>query len=166
MKVTRLVCRLLWISCVVLIAPLVGSAGTENYGYDALGRLISVTSPGGAQTIYNYDAAGNRTSITVSGGGSPPTAPTGLSGYSPAHGVANLVWTASTGGTPPYTYYVEACNGASCTNFAVVKTSTTASTTVTGLFYPATYRFRVRARDQGGTGNYSGYSNIFNLAIN
>jgi hypothetical protein len=38
-----------------------GVAGTENYTYDALGRLRSVSYPTGAQMTYAYDAAGNRT---------------------------------------------------------------------------------------------------------
>jgi YD repeat-containing protein len=39
-----------------------GAAGTETYEYDARGRLIKVTYPGGATAKYNYDPAGNRTS--------------------------------------------------------------------------------------------------------
>ncbi len=36
-------------------------AGTNTYGYDHAGRLISWTAPGGAVTTYEWDAAGNRT---------------------------------------------------------------------------------------------------------
>lgn len=40
------------------------AAGTETYGYDALGRLISITYPTGKQLLYAYDSAGNRRSVT------------------------------------------------------------------------------------------------------
>lgn len=155
-------CRRLVVTLIsiVLLAPALSISGTTTYTYDSLGRLRSVTAPDGTQTVYTYDAAGNRTSITAPSG-APITAPGGLSGYSPTRGVVMLSWTASTGGTAPYTYYVEYCQGSSCTNFALVKTSTTTSTQMTGLPYPATLRFRVRARDAGGTGNYGPYSNIF-----
>jgi YD repeat-containing protein len=37
---------------------------TTTYGYDALGRLVSVTYPDGQTINYAYDAAGNRTQLT------------------------------------------------------------------------------------------------------
>ncbi len=151
---------LLLLLCAALTTPV--SAGTTNYTYDELGRLRTVTAPDGSQTSYSFDPAGNRQSITGPSTPPPPiTAPGNLSGFSPIRGVVNLAWTASTGGTPPYTYYVEYCSGSSCTNFVFLKTSTVTNTQVTGLVYPATYRFRVRARDGGGAGSYGPYSNIF-----
>ncbi|HEV2364399.1 MAG TPA: Ig-like domain-containing protein [Caulobacteraceae bacterium] len=52
------------------------AAATQCVTYDALGRVTSVTTPDGNQTIYSYDAAGNRTSVVVSGSvKTPPTAP-------------------------------------------------------------------------------------------
>ena len=47
---------------------------TTSYGYDALGRLSSVTYVNGSSTYtvtYTYDAAGNRTAMTATG--SPAT---------------------------------------------------------------------------------------------
>ena len=42
--------------------------GTTNYdGYDAVGRLTSVTLPGGRNITYAYDAEGNRTTVTDNG---------------------------------------------------------------------------------------------------
>lgn len=168
MDVNRLICRrVLSILCAVLIGPVVAVAGTTIYDYDALGRLKNITAPDGSQVVYNHDQAGNRQTIAISGGTAPPiTAPTGLSGYSPTHGVVSLTWGAATGGSPPYTYYIETCQGATCTNFALRTTSTTTGATVTGLAYPATHRARVRARDLSGTGSYGPYSNIFNFPTN
>ncbi|MGH7734956.1 MAG: RHS repeat domain-containing protein, partial [Gemmatimonadales bacterium] len=48
---------------------------TQCVTYDALGRVTSVITTDGKQTIYSYDAAGNRTSVAVSGTATaPPTA--------------------------------------------------------------------------------------------
>jgi RHS repeat-associated protein len=40
--------------------------GTNTYAYDVLGRLTSMTGPGGT-TLYTYDALGNRSSGTTNG---------------------------------------------------------------------------------------------------
>jgi YD repeat-containing protein len=47
--------------CSVFIAG-AAFAGTVQYGYDALGRLIGVTNANGSLVTYTYDAAGNRAS--------------------------------------------------------------------------------------------------------
>ena len=39
--------------------------GTQQYAYDALGRLTSATNPGGSTQGYTYDADGNRVSLSV-----------------------------------------------------------------------------------------------------
>lgn len=47
------------------------AAETVTYGYDALGRLITVSHAGtvnnGQQTSYTYDSADNRTNVTTTG---------------------------------------------------------------------------------------------------
>ena len=51
-----------------------GAGGTTVYGYDSLGRVVSVTTPtttacsGGCTTSYTYDAAGNRLTQQDPGG--------------------------------------------------------------------------------------------------
>jgi YD repeat-containing protein len=84
-----------------------GRAGTETYGYDALGRLRSITSPNGSTTTYGIDAAGNRTSVTPGGVSSnipqnirkSPTTGTG--------GSFTILWDAVSGTVNHYTLEEE-----------------------------------------------------------
>ncbi len=56
------------VSAAALLAVSV-QAGNTAYGYDALGRVVSVTYSDGSTTNYTYDAAGNRTqTVRVPGG--------------------------------------------------------------------------------------------------
>ena len=48
-----------------LLCGLVGSAAGATYGYDPLGRLVSVIDDSGKQTLYVYDPAGNRTTVST-----------------------------------------------------------------------------------------------------
>jgi YD repeat-containing protein len=59
-----------------LTGPMTASAGTQSVTYDALGRVASVITTDGKQTIYSYDKAGNRTTVSVTTTATtPPTAP-------------------------------------------------------------------------------------------
>ena len=50
----------------LLICCGAAEAGTTQYQYDALGRLVEVIFPDGVIVTYAYDQAGNRTSKVVS----------------------------------------------------------------------------------------------------
>jgi chitodextrinase len=69
-----------------------------------------------------------------------------------------LSWTASTDNLGVTGYQVERCQGAACSNFALVATVTGASYNDIGLEAASTYRYQVRAADAAG--NLSGYSAI------
>jgi YD repeat-containing protein len=56
-------------------ASIAAWAQTQSTTYDALGRVASVITTDGKQTIYSYDAAGNRTTAAVNATATtPPTA--------------------------------------------------------------------------------------------
>jgi chitodextrinase len=86
----------------------------------------------------------------------PPTAPTNLTATVSGSQI-NLSWTASTDNVGVTGYRVERCQGAGCTTFAQIATSTTTTYSDTGLA-PGNYSYRVRATDAAG--NLSGYSNV------
>src|SRR5207247_9048925 len=87
----------------------------------------------------------------------PPAVPATLAAAATSSTQINLTWTASTDNVSVTGYRIERCQGAGCTTFAQVGTSTAASYSVTGLTASTGYSFRVRATDAAG--NLSPYSN-------
>jgi hypothetical protein len=74
----------------------------------------------------------------------------------------NLQWTAATetGGTVA-NYLVERCQGAGCTSFSQIGTTTTLNYTDSNVVSGATYLYRVRAQDTAHTnGPYSNSASI------
>lgn len=123
-----------------------------------------------ASTSYRYraratDAANNLSSysniISVTTPSAldtqPPTAPSNLAASAASSTQINLTWTASSDNVAVTDYLVERCQGAGCTNFAQIATSTAASYNNTGLLANTSYSYRVRSTDAAG--NLSGYSN-------
>ena len=123
-----------------------------------------------AGTSYSYrvratDAAGNlsaysntASATTTAPDTQPPTAPSNLTATAASTTQINLSWTASTDNVGVTGYKVEQCQGASCSNFAQVGTTTGATTySATGLTTNTSYSYRVRATDAAG--NLSSYSN-------
>ncbi|PYS25775.1 MAG: hypothetical protein DMG11_22200, partial [Acidobacteria bacterium] len=128
-------------------------------------------------TTYTYrvrakDAAGNLgayssvVSATTTGASdtTPPTAPTNLAAAVASTSQINLTWTASTDNVGVTSYMIERCQGAGCSSFAQIGTSTTASYPNTGLSDGTSYSYRVRATD--AVGNLSGYSTTASAVTN
>jgi YD repeat-containing protein len=138
------------------IGPLIawsGTPGTESYTYDALGRLVTITSPDGTQSTYQYDAAGNRQAISTGVDVTPPSVPSGLTATAVSASQINLSWSGSTdtGGSGLRGYKITR-NGS-----ALVSTTSTATTySDTGLVASTTYTYTVAAYD--GAGNTSAAS--------
>ncbi len=86
-----------------------------------------------------------------------PTAPTNLLANAVSGTQVNLTWTASTDNVGVSNYLIERCQGAGCSNFTQIATSTTAGFNNTGLTAGNTYSYRVRATD--ASSNLSPYSN-------
>jgi chitodextrinase len=87
----------------------------------------------------------------------PPGAPSNLAVQQVQGTSVVLTWTASTGTVT--NYQVERCQGATCTTFAPIGTTTFTSFSDTNLASNTTYRYRVRATNSAGN---SPYSNIVN----
>lgn len=88
----------------------------------------------------------------------PPTAPGNLTAVAAGSAQINLSWAASADNVGVTGYLIERCEGAGCTSFAQIGTSTTSSYGDSGLVSSTSYSYRVRATDAAG--NLSGYSSV------
>ena len=116
----------------------------------------SATAPVNPSGAWIMQMVAFRTPIL--GEGTPPTTPTNLTTTAVSTSQINLTWTASTDNVGVTGYLVERCQGAGCTNFAQIATSSSTSYNDTVLASSTTYSYRVRATD--GSGNLSLYSNV------
>ena len=141
-------------------------------GYTA--RIISTPNGDLAEdqvvtTIGSYSASATQTvsggwlmqlaAFRMAGGGggtAPPSAPTGLTATAASSSQINLSWTASTGPAGVTGYLIERCQGAGCTNFVQLATSTTTTFSDSALAPSTSYSYRLRATD--GSGDLSAYS--------
>ena len=87
-----------------------------------------------------------------------PSSPNGLTFPSIGSTQMSLSWAASLDNVAVTGYWIERCQGSTCTVFTQIATSATNSFTNTGLTYGTTYRYRIRAVD--ATNNASSYSPI------
>ena len=88
----------------------------------------------------------------------PPTAPGNLTATASGGSQINLSWSASTDAVGVTGYKIERCQGAGCSSFTQIATTTATSYPNTGLQESTSYSYRVRATDAAS--NLSGYSNI------
>ena len=86
-----------------------------------------------------------------------PTAPGNLTATAASSTEIDLAWTASTSTQGIAGYRVERCQGAGCTTFVQIATTSGTTYTDTGLAANTSYSYRVRAQDAAG--NRSPYSN-------
>lgn len=117
--------------------PLLAAGGararSNQYFYDTLGRLVSVTYPNGVTVTYVYDAAGNRVSRHAGGAPPPPppppppllasASPTSL--YGDAEYPTALSAVTVSGGVSPYVFGWQRVSGSA----AISVVSPTASAT-------------------------------------
>ena len=125
-----------------------------------------------ASTSYSYrvratDAASNlggysNTATLTTPDTTPPSAPSTVTAAAVSTSQINLAWSASTDNVGVTGYRIERCQGAGCSSFAQIGTSTTLSYSDAGLSPATIYSYRVRATDAGG--NLSGYSNTASTA--
>jgi YVTN family beta-propeller protein len=156
-------------------------------------NFVQVVENGGTATTYNNtgltagtsysyrvrakDAAGNvggystvATAITQGATDTtPPSAPGTLTATASSTSATtmNLSWGPATDNVAVTGYQVERCQGAGCSNFALVFTTTqTSSTTNVNLTPGTSYSYRMRATDAAGNvGAYSNVSSATTLAL-
>jgi chitodextrinase len=146
-------------------------ANCSNFAQVGTPTTTTFSSTGlAANTAYRFrvravDAAGNlsvysaiASATTQAADTTRPTAPSGLAGTAAGPTLVNLTWTASTDNVGVTGYRIERCQGSSCTNYAQIGTSTSASYADATATASTAFRYRVRANDAAG--NLSTYSNV------
>jgi chitodextrinase len=125
-----------------------GLTASASYSY----RVRATDAAGNLSAYSNIASATNSTADTQ-----PPSTPASLVATGTI-GRVDLGWTASIDDVAVTAYLVERCQGAGCSNF--VQIASTSATTLgdTGLSASTTYSYRVRASDAAS--NLSGFSNV------
>ena len=144
------------------------TTGAVSYGDTGLvaGTSYSyrVRAADAAGNLSNYSNTASTTTNAVPDT-TPPTAPSALSATATGTTTISLGWTASTDNVGVTGYRVERCQGAGCSTFAQIGTTTGAvSYGDTGLVAGTSYSYRVRATDAAG--NLSAYSNSASATTN
>jgi chitodextrinase len=136
----------------------VGTSTTTSFGDTGLTTATTyryqVRATDAAANLSGYSNVASATTADSQA----PTAPGTLTATAASASAINLTWTASTDNVGVTSYLIERCQGAGCTTFTQVGTSTTTSFGDAGLTSATTYRYRVRATDAAA--NLSGYSNV------
>ncbi len=125
-------------------------------------QIVAATgsySASSTQTVANWwvmQQAAFRAAGSGSADTTPPSAPGALTATAASSTQINLAWSAATDNVGVTGYLIERCQGAACSNFAQIGTSTTTSYNNSGLTASSSYSYRVRAIDAAG--NWSAYS--------
>jgi PKD repeat protein len=116
---------------------------------------LKVTGPGGTstKTLASYV----KVTAPATADATPPSAPSSLVAAASGSTTINLKWNASSDDKGVTGYRIERCQGASCTTFVQIATSTGTTYSNAGLAANTSYGYRVRAYDAAG--RLSGYSN-------
>jgi RHS repeat-associated protein len=131
-----------------------GPGGTTNYSYDPAGRLVGVTDPAGGQFTFAYDSDGRLTTV------SRPNGQTDTRTYDPAGLLATLHTTAA--GTlvseANYTYNPRGLRAAVTTTGGTSLYSYDAAGELTGATYPAASGQPSESFSYDSAGNLTGSS--------
>jgi len=112
-------------------------------------------------SVSAHDEAGNNSLpcasvLATTFDGTPPSAPYNLVATAVSGTAINLSWSASADNVGVTNYYIERCQGTSCSNFTQVGSPAGIAYSDAGLASANTYVYRVRATDAAG--NLSSYS--------
>jgi fibronectin type 3 domain-containing protein len=146
--------------------------GCSSFGQigTSIGTMFNDNGVNGGATyryrVRAFDAASNVSEYSVIVGSTTPgaadvqapTVPAGLTATPASGAQIDLGWPASTDNVGISGYLVERCQGAACTDFSQVGTSSAPAYGDSGLTPSTTFRYRVRAID--AQNNASGYSPI------
>ena len=149
-----------------------GGSACANFSQIAAVASTSFTDVGlAAGTTYRYrvratDAAGNLSGYSGIASATtaavadtiPPSTPGNLSASPVSASQINVAWTASTDNVGVTGYFLQRCQGESCTSFAQIATTAGTSYSDSNVSANTTYRYRVQARDAAG--NSSAFSSI------
>jgi fibronectin type 3 domain-containing protein len=127
-----------------------GLAAATTYSY----RVRAADTTGNLSAYSSIVSASTKAAADLT----PPTAPANLTSTAASMTQINLSWTASTDNAGVSAYFVERCQGAPCTNFAQIASTTGTSFSDSGLTAGTAYSYRVRATDAAG--NLSAYSGV------
>jgi thermitase len=129
--------------------------------YQTKAAILNSASNTPTSSLSGITVTGGRLNLgfLLGGGGpqpNPPAAPSGLSASAVSSSQINLNWSDNSNNESGF--QIERCQGADCSNFALVATTGSNATSFsnTGLAASTTYTYRVRATNSAGN---SGYSN-------
>jgi hypothetical protein len=150
-----LVERCLGVGCTSFV-PLGTAAGTTFSDTSVTGSGSYSYRVRAKDVVGNVGPYSNITSVAIDT--QPPTAPSNLTATPVSGSEIDLSWTASTDNVGVTGYMLERCQGAGCTTFSQVATSTNTTYSDTALASGTAYSYRIRATDAAG--NLSAYSNV------